>query len=266
MTGDKAKQGTFYIITIFTVNSRILNFYCGVFSDAQYYKVHIISTILYGLLFDILNSLEMWGFSDIDDNIMLVTLWWRQFKVIIKTSKNDHIVESDGLNTFNHTPWIKSWITAFLKALNKALDNIALFLLTKDFADKNRPNQASMWTTDQNLSCWWTEMDGGRRWTVHLMDGFVRRTIENIQMWTAVEVGQMEEVHMWRPGSKIYKKCFSIITCLNKKWVKLINNILLANHDKNCICTKVILNLRKILQSYFLEIKIPNDWKCARLW
>ena len=41
------------------------------------------------------------------------------------------------------------------------------------------------------------------------------------------------------------------MACLNKKWAELINNILLANHDKNCICTEVILNLRKIFQSYF---------------
>ena len=29
----------------------------------------------------------------------------------------------------------------------------------------------------------WTGMDGGRRQTVHLMDGFRRRTIKNIKMW-----------------------------------------------------------------------------------
>ena len=69
-----------------------------------------------------------------------------------------------------------------------------------------------------------------------------------------MEDGRIEDVRLWRPGSnkEIYKKC------LNTKQTKLINNILLANHDNNCICTKVILNLRKITQSYFLEIKIPN--------
>ena len=50
------------------------------------------------------------------------------------------------------------------------------------------------------------------------------------------------------------------------KWTKmLINNMLLANYDQNSICTKVILNLRKIRKSYFFKKEIPDYRKCARI-
>ena len=45
----------------------------------------------------------------------------------------------------------------------------------------------------------WTEVDGGRRQTVHVMDGFRRRTIKNIKkMWT--------EVDGWTDGRKSVRR------------------------------------------------------------
>ena len=45
-----------------------------------------------------------------------------------------------------------------------------------------------------------------------------------------------------------------------------INNMLLANFDRNYICTKVILNLRKIrLEFIFFKKEIPDYRKCARI-
>ena len=45
-----------------------------------------------------------------------------------------------------------------------------------------------------NICPRWTEVDGGRRQAVHLMDGFRRRTIKNMKMWT--------EVDGWTDGRK----------------------------------------------------------------
>jgi len=49
-----------------------------------------------------------------------------------------------------------------------------------------------------NICPRWTEVDGGRRQAVHLMDGFRRRTIKNIKMWT--------EVDGWTDGRKFVRR------------------------------------------------------------
>ena len=54
------------------------------------------------------------------------------------------------------------------------------------FSTMDRPPDGRVWTTDRD----YLKMDGRRIRTVHLMDGFGRRTIKILKMWTD---GQMEE-------------------------------------------------------------------------
>ena len=55
-----------------------------------------------------------------------------------------------------------------------------------------RPDGGTVYLMDGNgrqtmvICSRWTDMDGGRRQTVHLMDAFRRRTIKNIKTWTVV--------------------------------------------------------------------------------
>ena len=43
----------------------------------------------------------------------------------------------------------------------------------------------------------WTEVDGGRTRTVHLMDGFGRRTIKNLKMWKDGQMDENPSVEAW---------------------------------------------------------------------
>ena len=62
------------------------------------------------------------------------------------------------------------------------------------FSTMDRPPDGRVLTTDGGYSL---KMDGGRIRTVHLMDGFGRRTIKNLKMWTDGQMDENPSVEAW---------------------------------------------------------------------
>ena len=84
----------------------------------------------------------------------------------------------------------------------------------------------------------WTEVDGERRQTVYVMDGFRRRTFKNIKIWTEVDGWTDGRKSVRRGLALTFAKCKSnilyITSEINQEWNISLAQLVLAELTRCC--------------------------------